>query len=430
MTVEGIKERIALLSQYDLTLEKLMKELDEFSTKSKTLIREKQESIKLYGYAFNLAWSLYNCIDVCSRYETEIKNSLFYGRYDKNRDNAEKFDIKINEILPFVEELIQSFSLEDSDANLNQLADEIDKEQLLSDSKYLAKLKRHLSINGNKILNIVCFYLRYLNQLLANIRNFRANLTDNDYRFLFEREFKDYLSTDEWQDTKDGFIENVIKYKYRGVDPSIGQLNELLFEEVEKISEMSDHFGAIDSYINNYSQLSRQIIKKEFVTDINTPILELFLHLGRKQVIEQWIYQLEGDEFCYMPEEESMEVTYSERYSEYKCKRTMPKILELYEDRDAIDWVCFYHVLVRFNYISCPDFNVFARWLNQVTNRNIISSVNARKINMSYWADKAKEQWTKEGALNVTNTVRQEKKFAEYMKLCFEIRPIIDEAIR
>ena len=78
MTVDGIKKRLALFNQYDQMMEKLMKEMNEFRVDSRIVIGEKKEAIKLYGYAFNFAWTLYNSIDICQKYEAEIKNSLFH----------------------------------------------------------------------------------------------------------------------------------------------------------------------------------------------------------------------------------------------------------------------------------------------------------------------------------------------------------------
>ena len=93
-----------------------------------------------------------------------------------------------------------------------------------------------------------------------------------------------------------------------------------------------------------------------------------------------------------------------------------------------MDLVCFYHVLVYYNYIACNDFNVFNRWLTQVAGKELIKPNNARKIKLTYWVSEAKKPWTKEGALAETNTTQQETKFRNYTKLCEDIREIINEA--
>lgn len=428
MTVEGIKKRLALFNQYDQAMENLVEEMNNFHQNSKTLVRQESEVIKLYGLAFNFAWTLRNNIELCQKYEYEVKNSLLHERFEINKNLSDDFEQAVNEIVPRLEYLSQTLNVYIDDSRMVEVitADDNDAEKLLSDNEYLSELSKDLAANGNKILNIVCFYLRHISKQLINIKTVRANLTENDYRFLFEREFNEYTSTDEWSDLKYGFIERTIRNKYHGIEPTKKQLYELRNDEIERIVDMSDNFGAIDPYLDDYPKLSRHILNRNFNTEINTPVLDLFLHLGRKMIIEQWQEQLEEEELCYVPEDDGeIEVTYSERYSEDVCKKTMPKILALYEDRDAVDWVCFYHVLVFFNYIGCEDFNAFNRWLTRVAGKEIISPGNARKIKMSYWADKAKKLWTMEGALTETNTAQQETKFRSYTKLCDEIRNII-----
>ena len=430
MTVDGIKARMALFNQYDQAMAKLVEELEYFYKNSKVFVRQESEAIKLYGLAFNFAWTLRNSIELCQKYEHEVKNSLLHERFDINKKLSDDFEHSVNEIVPHLENLSQTLSVSIDDNQRVEVitADDSDAKKLLSDNEYLSELSKDLAANGNKILNIVCFYLRHISKQLINIKTVRANLTENDYRFLFEREFKEYTSTDEWYDLKYGFIERTIKNKYHGIEPTKEQLYELRNDEIERIVEMSDNFGAIDPYLDDYPKLSRHILNRDFNTEINTPVLDLFFHIGRKQIIEQWQEQLEEEELCYVPEDEGeAEVTYSEGDSKAICKRTMPKILALYEEKDAMDWVCFYHVLVYFNYIGCDDFNAFNRWLTQITGKTIITQGNARKIKMSYWAKDAKKPWTKQGALAETNTAQQETKFRNYTMLCDEIRDIIKQ---
>lgn len=430
MTVDGIKKRLALFNQYDQAMAKLVEEIDYFYTNSKTLVRQESEAIKLYGLAFNFAWTLRNGIELCQKYEHEVKNSLLRDRFNINKKLSDDFEQYVDEIVPQLEKLNQTLNvcIDDSQRIEVIISDDSDTEKLLSDNKYLSELSKDLAANGDKILSIVCFYLRHISKQLIDIKTVRTNLSDNEYRFLFEREFKEFISTDEWNDLKNGFIDFTVKNKYNGVEPTREQLYELRTAEIEKIANMSDNFGAIDPYLDDYPKLSRHIINREFETKINTPVLELFQHIGRKMIIEQWQEQLEEEELSYVPEDErEPEVTYSEKYSESICKKTMPKILALFEKRDAIEWVCFYHVLVYYNYIGCDDFNAFNRWLTKVTDNVIISPGNARKIKMSYWAKNAKKPWTKEGALSEINTAQQETKFRNYTLLCDEIRYIIKQ---
>ncbi len=428
MTVEGIKRRLKLFDQYDHTINRLIEELPAFQKSSKGFIRQKTESIKLYGLAFNFAWTLRNDIQLCLKYKEEVENSLLDERFDINQKYSDKIEQEVDEMIPYLENIIDTWDVNIEDSQKVEISIDKDSEKLLSDNKYLLDLSKDLTKNGKKILSLLCVYLRYISDQLKDIKTLRANLDDNKYRFLFEKEFKEYLLTDEWSDQKSDFIERTIKNRYHGKEPTKEQLDELLSTEIEKIEGMSDRFGSIVPYLEDYPKLSRQIVNRNLETSIRTPILDLFLRLGRKLLIEKWKLQLESEELCYVPVEiETVEVTYSERYNERICKRTMPKILEIYKDRNAMDWVCFYHVLVYYGYIGCDDFNEFNRWLTQVAGREIISVGNARKIKLSYWADKAKKRWVKEDALKEKNTQQQETKFRDYTLLCDEIRDIINK---
>lgn len=431
MTVDSIKERILLFEQFDQTLGKLLKELDSFHKESRLVIRQESESIKLYGLAFNFAWTLRNSIEVCQKYEAAIKNSLLHERFQHNKDLSDVFEDAVDVLVPYIENIIDMVcvTIDDND-NEKVLSEAEDTEKLLSDYGYLSELSKDLAKNGNKILNIVCFYLRHISKLLINTKTVRANMTDIDYRFLFEREFKEYLSTDEWNDVQNSFIDRTIYHRFHGIEPTKEQLYELLVLEKERIEEMSEEFGIIEPYLEDYSKLSRIIVRREFQNEINSPILELFFHLGRKKIIEKWYKQLEEEELCYLPEEGESEVTYSERFTEAVCKRTMPGVLKLFEGRDAMDLVCFYHVLVFYSYIACDDFNVFNRWLTTIAEKELISTGNARKIKMTYWAREAKKLWTMKGALEETDTQQQETKFRKYTSLCDKIREIINEAMK
>jgi hypothetical protein len=431
MTVDSIKKRIALFEQFDQTMGKLFEELNSFHKESKIVIRQESESIKLYGLAFNFAWTLRNSIEICQKYEAAIKNSLLHERFKHNKDLSDDFEYAVDEIVPYIENIIDTIcvTIDDND-RVEVINEKDDNERLLSDIEYLSELSKDLTKNGNKILNIVCFYLRHISKLLINTKTVRANMTDNEYRFLFEREFKEYLSTDQWNDVQNSFIDRTINHRYHGKEPSQEQLYDLLALEIERIEEMSEDFGIIEPYLNDYTKLSRIIVQREFRNEINTPVLDLFFHLGRKMIIEKWHQQLEEERLCYVPETEDTEVTYSERFTENICKQIMPDILNLFEGRDAMDLVCFYHVLVFYNYIACNDFNVFNRWLTRVAEKELISPNNARKIKMTYWVSEAKKLWTKQGALAETNTAQQETKFRNYTNLCNSIRVIINNAKR
>lgn len=432
MTIDGIKERLSLFNQYDHAMKKLVGELEAFRKESKEVVRDNSDPIRLYGLAFNLAWTLRNSIELCQKYDNELRNSLLYARHEMNESISDLVEESKDYIVPFLENLIGKWPVSISNYTVNDFVNvvkEEDTEVLLADNKYLSDLSKDLATNGNRILHIVCYYLKYISRQFISIKTVRTNMTENDYRFLFEHELNDYLTTDKWEELKNGYIDWNIKYAFHGYEPTKEQLAELLYSELAKIEQIPEFFSEIKLYLGNWSKLARIIILRQFDNKINTPLLDLFQRIGYKLVIEEWMEQLEQEELCYVPEEiDENEIEYSEKFSEAVSARVIPKILNLYEGRDAMDWVCFFHVLVFYSYVSCNDFNAFNRWLTNVTGKVLISKSNARKIKMSYWAKKAKVQWTKEGALSVTNSSQQITKFRDYSQLCDEIREIINDA--
>ncbi len=428
MTEDSIKARIALFDQFDQTMKKLIEEIEGFGNESRELIKKESPSVGLYGLAFHLAWKLRYSIEICQKYEDSIRNSLLDDCYEKNKELSDRFEELVSRFVPYIERIIDTVCISINDNDRVEISIEKDSEKLLSDNEYLSNLSKELAKNGSKILNIVCFYLRYISTLLIDIKTARAEMDDNACRFLFEREYKEYLQTEAWNDLKDSFIDSTIKYKYNEVEPTVDQLRSLLAAEIEKMEDMSETFGIIEPYLDNPVKLSRCIIRKNIPNIINSPVLELFHRLGRKKLIEEWINQLEEEELCYELEETVSDVVYCEKYSEAICHRTMPAILKLYEGRDAKDWVCFYHVLVFYGFLACDDFNAFNRWLTKVAGKEIISTNNARKIKMSYWVESAKKKWNKDAALAETNSLQQEKKYYDYTSLCDSIHKTITGA--
>jgi len=427
MTLEGIKNRKKLFEKYDNAMNKQYEELKRFKEESRTIIKEKRETIKIYALAFYLACSLHDNIALCQEYWEEVKKSLLDTRYGTNEELLYKFEGVVDGLEPYIKRISPSLNVSINN-NVNMEIDAFDeeREKLIADKQYLLNLSNDLAENGNKILHIVCFYMRYIVHQLTNIKNVRAGMTENDYRFLFENEFNEYLKTEEWAESKDFFLTDAYK---------ANDNKELSFDDIGTLKEKEKNeivhikgFGNIKPYIENYSMLGKKIVEKELETDIDSPVLELFLHMGYYELTKKWQEQTEEINPFTEDDDNESDFSYSTDLTETKCKKMMPKILKLYENRNAIDWVCFYHVLVLYQNITFKDFYEFNRWLTTITGEEKIKPNNARKINLSYWAINAKKKWVEQEALNETDSKQQEKKFKDYNRLCYSIYDIISEA--
>ena len=427
MTLEGIKNRKKLFKMYDAAMDKQYEELNRFKEESYTIIKENRETIKIYAFAFYLACSLRDNIELCKKYEEEVKNSLLDTRFETNEKLLDKFEERVNVLEQYIKNISPTLDVSiNNNVNVEIDASNEEKEKLIADKQYLLNLSNDLAKNGNKILNIVCFYMRYVVRQLTDIKNVRADMDDIKYRLLFEHEFKEYKSTDDWADLKDYFIDDT----YKG-----NNKKELSFDDIGTLKEKEKNeivhikgFGNIKPYIENYSMLGKKIVEKEFETDIDSPVLELFLHMGYYELTKKWQEQLEEINPFAEDDDNESGFSYSTDLTETKCKKMMPKILKLYEKRNAIDWVCFYHVLVLYQNITFEDFYEFNRWLTTITGEEKIKPNNARKINLSYWAINAKKEWLEREALKETNSKQQENKFKDYKRLCYSIYEIIREA--
>ena len=429
MTLEGIKNRKKLFKMYDAAMDKQCEELNRFKEESYTIIKENRETIKIYAFAFYLACSLRDNIELCKKYEEEVKNSLLDTRFETNEKLLDKFEERVNVLERYIKNISPTLDVSiNNNVNVEIDASNEEKEKLIADKQYLLNLSNDLAKNGNKILNIVCFYMRYVVRQLTDIKNVRADMDDIKYRLLFEHEFKEYKSTDDWAELKDFFIDDNYK-KNNNEELSKEDLYILQENEKKEIARVNG-MGNIKPYIENYSKLGKKIVEKEFEADTNSPVLELFLHMGYYELTKNWLEQM--DEINPYEEdiedEDNGDYSYCEDLNENKCKKMMPNILKLYNGKNAKDWVCFYHVLVFYQNIIFDDFYAFNRWLTSITGEEKITYSNARKINMSYWAKNAKIKWTLDAAIKETDTKRQENLFKEYMRLCQSIYDIIREA--
>lgn len=433
MSEESIKKNIEIVSDYFEGIKKLYSDFDFFKSESITAIRQKVALVKIYGLSFNLAWSLRYAIDRMMAYKDMLSNTLLYDYWEDNNKTLDDFRYAARELEDFINRVIEplSISVTGEDRIEKEMKEGEGDEEiklLIEDNNYLLNLSQDLASNGPKILHVISFYLQHARKLLVEIRNIRLNRTDSEYTLLFEREFKEFLTTDEWNDLSESFVNTTITMKFRGTDPTKDQLYNMRDDEFTLMTELRKELGQFDAYLSDSGKLARHIINKEIRHNVNNPIMELFGYLGRINLIDRWITALEEE----LPLMESFEgespsaaLTFSARLSEKRLKSLLPKIEELFGKRNAIDWICLYHVLVYRNYISCDDFKLFARWLNQAIGRIIISDANIRQIKLSYWAKEAKRMWTIKGLHEWRNTAKADNQYRDFEMLCDNINEII-----
>ncbi len=430
MTEESIKSRAVTIQAFDDSIKKLFAEKEYFVNECRETITQKIFKIKIFGLAFNFAWAIRYVIDIAQKYEQVLCNSLLYDRFNENKEYYEKLDELTYDVDTFIKRMSISLDIVVDD-NINIPTDGRPKEEIDSydiDKEYLLSLSSDLKSNGNKILELITFYLRCLLDVLENIKNIRKNRTDNDCRFLYEREYKEFITTERWYNMKDTYIQTITKAKYHGIEPDVNELWNMHGLEFEKITNIAE-FNDIESVFNDNAKLGRYIVEKEIPDTTSNPILNLFAHRGKQDIITEWINLKASEIPCCEPIDEQFEsdFEYSEKFNEAKAIRIFPKIQALFNDKKAVDWVCYYHVLVFYTYVSFKDFNNFVVWLNKMANETLISHVNGRAINMTYWAKKAKKKWNIEELLAERNSKQAENQYSIYKKLCDEIRAIINQ---
>ena len=155
MTLEGIKNRKKLFEKYDNAMNKQYEELKRFKEESRTIIKEKRETIKIYALAFYLACSLHDNIALCQEYWEEVKKSLLDTRYGTNEELLYKFEGVVDGLEPYIKRISPSLNVSINN-NVNMEIDAFDeeREKLIADKQYLLNLSNDLAENGNKILLI------------------------------------------------------------------------------------------------------------------------------------------------------------------------------------------------------------------------------------------------------------------------------------
>lgn len=430
MSEEGIKRGIGVIEQFFKSMEKLDSDAKYFVSECKSAIEQQEASIKIYALAFNFAWTLRYTIHRLQEYEDVLRNTLLYDYFEENQKKVDDFGYLTRYLENFISGSLVSIYIEidNDDQTEIEIDDNEGDNNIIEDHEYLETLSKDLSANGGKILHIIPYYLLYINKKLIEIRNIRRNRTDNDYLYLFEREFKEFLTTDSWNDLQVSFIDTTISIKYRGIEPTIDQLQDMRDNEFAIMTELRKDLGSFDAYLKDKSKLARHIVNREIKHNSNNSVMELFSCLGRMKLIDDWLRDINEEAplmEAYADTSPSDTITFSERLSEERLKSLWPQIEEIYNNRKAIDWVCFYHVLVYRNYISCDDFKLFARWINETSGREVISEVNIRQIKMSYWAKEAKRMWTIDGLHNWRNTAKADSQYRDFELLGDEINELI-----
>lgn len=429
MTEQSIIERLEIISQYDQSLDKLIEDKAYFVNQCKIALEKESAPVKIYPLAFNFAWTLRYVIGCAQKYLDAIKNSLLDDRYQKNLENKEKIETEFRNLIPLIDDFEKTAGLSPIDveqlekSHYEQLKE---KEDIADDHvNYLVELCKDLALNGHQIALLISIYLNRLNRLITDITLVRVGRSEYDKRFLFEREYKDFTLTDEWEETSNAFIESIIKVRFRGVEPKETNLLSLRDDEYNQMMTLKNELGQFEAFLGDNSKLAKTIIEKEIACTKNNAILQLFGHLGIIDLIDEWIDDIrnEGQLVSY-DDEDTSPLSYTEKLSEKRMKRLWPKIEALYDNRPAIDWVCLFHVLVFRNYVTCDSFKEYVIWLNKMAGRDVITPVNARQIKMSYWAKDAKREWTLEKLHKWKNSTRIDSRFKEFDELCTQINNV------
>ena len=429
MCEDRVKKGIYTVNQFFDSMEKLKSEVAYFEEECKNAIIQKYAFFKVYGLSYNLAWTLRGVIYRLDEYGEVLRNTLLYDYFEENRQYIEDVNLLANRLDAFITQSLDPYTVDliDEDwVGIDMDGEEVSK-ILIEDNEYLENISRNLCTNSDKLYRIILFYIRYIHNQLIEVRNIRLNRTESDYQLLFEREFKEFLTTDNWNDLRESFIDTTISMKYRGEEPTIEQLCMMRDDEFAIMQDLRKDLGSFDAYLTDYSKLARHIVNKEIKHNVNNPVKDLFTCFGRIQLIDKWIDDLKEEAplmEAFADASPSASITFSARLSEKRLITLWPQIEELYKDRKAIDLVCLYHVLVYRNYISCDDFKFFVQWINQHI-RVIIKEQNIRQIKTSYWVKEAKRMWTINGYHAWRNSTKGDTIYKDYEILCDAINEIV-----
>lgn len=430
MTEQSVKERNVIINQFDQALTKLINEKNYFVNQCKDAVEKESTPVKIYSLSFNFAWTLRYTIDCTQKYDSVIRNSLLDDRFDNNLANKQWIENEFFDFIPFIDNLEQSAGLVPHEVEKS----ERDHYERLKEKEDIANVQvdfwvdfcKDLAANGHHIAPLIKVYYNRLVRMLTDITVIRVSRKENDLRFLFERELKEYTSTDEWEDMSNSFIESIIKMRFRGIEPGIEELELLRSEEYSQMMTLKSDLGQFEAFLYDYTKLAKHLISKEVKGVANNHILQLLGHLSILQLVDDWMVDFVSEgKFMVPPDEDDTPLTYTVKLSEKRMKKLWPQIESLFKERAATDWVCFFHVLVFKNYVTCNSFKSFVVWLNNFAGRNLISAVNARQIKMSYWAKNAKRQWTIEDLHKWKNTARIDSRYKDFYQLCEDINNII-----
>ena len=431
MSEDSIKRGIDVVNQFFECMEKLNSEVAYFEEECRIAIIQKEAFFKVYGLSYNLAWTLRRVICRIEEYGEVLRNTLLYDYWEKNGQYIKDVNYLANRLEAFITQSLEPLSTEllDNDWVEIDLGDDDEAAKvLIEDNEYLENLSKDFSSNSVKIYRMILFYIRYVLKQLIEIKNIRLSRNESDYTLLFDREFKEYLTTDVWNELRDSFISTTISIKYRGNEPTVDQLIQMRDNEFGLMMVLRKDLGPFDAYLSDTAKLARHIVNKEIEHNVKNPVIDLFGCLGRMKLIDQWISDIQNEAPLmehFEGSKPSEAITFTERMSENRLKSLWPEIEEVYKERNVIDLVCLYHVLLCRKCIMCDDFKFFARWINETADKEIISEVNIRQIKMSYWVKEADHIWTIDGLHKYRNSVKADSQYRDYELLCDQINELI-----
>ena len=421
-------DRDESIRKFDFCMEQLHTMTENFLDKFVRLKFNDEHKPNIISLAHNLYHDsrlvLNNLID----YHDLITHTLLDIRHEVHEKIFDDFSIYHDKLTGYLTKIIKANSLGIGTAFHN---DERKVESNLLLKEFDEKIDAQFNENTALYFEGIKRNFQEIESLLFELKILKHGRTDTDYIDLYERVKSVYYHSDVWKRVETNYIKMLSQ---RGYDKDKILTKKLeLSEELESDENLGNEWIA---YSNDSPSLCKAILAKKF--NSYTEINKMLSILGKLDLLDEWMEDMEYEEESYIPidEDENRTVNCVEFVNDDIKKRfeeVWPQIYDyIMEEHDAdFVWCCLHHTLSFYNNIRETSFKDFMLWLNDFSGKTLISNDNIRKVKNEYFVRTVKTIWNlddlkihlKKNKKRLTPQI--ESKYIKYGKICDKIREIL-----
>lgn len=426
--IKDADDRDEKIRKFEYCMEKLQAITENFLVTFDCMKFNDEHKPNIISLAHNLYHDsrlvLNNLID----YHDMIIHSLLDIRHEVHEKIFDDFSIYHGKLTGYLKKIIEANSLGIGIA-LGNPGKKVEGNSLLKEFDE----RIDAQFNENTALYFDGIYRNFqeIESLLYDLKILKHGRTNVDYINLYEWVKNDYYHSDLWEKVKTNYIKKLSQHGYD--KEQIYAIKNEISNELENDENLGNEWVA---YSNDSPSFCKAILAKKF--NKNTEINKMLSNLGRLELLDDWLEDMEYEELSYIPlDDNENEVVKGVEFANEDIKKRFEEVWpQIYDcvmkehDADYI-WCCLHHTLSFYNNIRETSFKDFMLWLNVFSGKQLISEDNIRQVKNEYlvrtvhtiWNLEDLKIYTKENKKRMTQQMIS--KYVKYGQICDKIRDII-----